>query len=161
MNRMKMVCPANGTIRAIIFWQGGEDARKEKDALKWKERFSTFVADLRRDLGNPNLAIVMIMLALHDDEAMKRSPYWQIVREQQRSVNISGVIKFDSDGYERKQDGVHFSARGQLAIGAALAHLLPAPETDISLTTTPASSPDIAAAIARDASHEMRPADDP
>jgi hypothetical protein len=42
-------------------------------------------------------------------------------------VNIPGVVKFDSDGYERKKDGVHLTARGQLALGAALASLLPAP----------------------------------
>jgi Carbohydrate esterase, sialic acid-specific acetylesterase len=127
MTRMKMVSPANGTIRAVIFWQGGADAKNEKDALKWKERFGTFVADLRRDLGNPNLPIVVVMLALHNKEAVKQHPYWQVVREQQRAVNIPGVVKFDSDGYERQVDGVHFTARGQLALGAALAYLLPAP----------------------------------
>src|SRR5262249_49249409 len=104
---------------------------------------TTFVTDLRRDLGDPNLPIIMIMLALHDQEAVNRIPYWQVVREQQRSVNIPGVVKFDSDGYERKVDGVHFSTRGQLAIGAALAHLLPGPDVSMfsSLTTNPASSP--------------------
>jgi hypothetical protein len=142
MTRMKMVSPANGTIRAVIFWQGGEDAETEKNALKWKERFATFVADLRADLGDPNLPVIMIMVALHDKGAVKDHPYWEIVREQQRSVNIPGVIKFDSDGYERKLDGVHFTTRGQLAIGAALAHLLPGPDLSFSsLTTTPASSP--------------------
>ena len=136
MNRIKTVSPANGPVRAVIFWQGGEDAKKEKDALKWKARFTTFVDDLRRDLGDPNLPIIMIMLSLHDTEAVKRSPYWQVVREQQRLVNIPGVIKLDSDGYERKDDGVHFSARGQLALGAALAHLLP-----ITLNSTMLASP--------------------
>jgi hypothetical protein len=127
VNRMKIVSPAQGIIRAVIFWQGGEDAKTEKDALKWGKRFATFVAALRSDLDNPNLPVIMIMLALHDKKAVKSSPYWEVVREQQRSVNIPGVIKFDSDGYERKLDGVHFTTRGQLAIGAALAHLLPAP----------------------------------
>ena len=143
MNRMKTVSPANGTIRAVIFWQGGEDGKTEKDALKWKERFTTFVTDLRRDLNDPNLPIIMIMLTLHDKEAVNKIPYWQVVREQQRSVNIPGVVKFDSDGYERKVGGVHFSTRGQLAIGAALAHLLPGPDLNVfsSLATNPASSP--------------------
>jgi hypothetical protein len=27
MNRMKTVSPANGTVRAVIFWQGGSDAK--------------------------------------------------------------------------------------------------------------------------------------
>jgi hypothetical protein len=127
VNRIKTVSPANGTIRAVIFWQGGEDAKTREDALKWKDRFTTFVSDLRADVGDPKLPIVMIMLAIHDTAALKRDPYWQLVRQQQLSVNIPGVVKFDSDGYERKKDGVHLTARGQLALGAALASLLPAP----------------------------------
>jgi hypothetical protein len=47
MNRMKTVSPANGTIRAVIFWQGGSDAKNQEDALSWKDRFTAFVAELR------------------------------------------------------------------------------------------------------------------
>jgi hypothetical protein len=62
MNRMKKVSPANGTVRAVIFWQGGSDAKNQEDALSWKDRFTALVTDLRADLGNPDLAIVMVML---------------------------------------------------------------------------------------------------
>jgi Carbohydrate esterase, sialic acid-specific acetylesterase len=60
MNRMRTVSPANGTIRAAIFWQGGSDAKNQEDALAWKDRFTAFVADLRADLGNPDLPIIMV-----------------------------------------------------------------------------------------------------
>ncbi len=53
-------------------------------------------------------------------------PYWEVVREQQRSVNIQGVVKIEANGYER-EDGIHFTTKSQLAFGAALAGLLPAP----------------------------------
>jgi hypothetical protein len=62
MNRMKTVSPANGTVRAVIFWQGGSDAKNQEDALSWKDRFTALVTDLRADLGNPDLPIVMVML---------------------------------------------------------------------------------------------------
>lgn len=62
INRMKTVSPANGTIKAAIFWQGGADTKRQDDALKWKDRFTAFVTDLRTDLGNPNLPIVMVIL---------------------------------------------------------------------------------------------------
>jgi len=135
MTRMKAASLGKGMIRAVIFWQGGEDAKTEKDALKWKESFTTFVTDLRQDLGIPDLPIVLVMLAIHDKKAVAKSPYWQVVRQQQLAVDIHEVLKFDSDGYERKADGVHLSTKGQLALGAALAHLLPTPWADIHLTT--------------------------
>ncbi|MGB6968539.1 MAG: sialate O-acetylesterase [Methyloceanibacter sp.] len=127
MTRMKAVSPADGTIRAAIFWQGGSDTKYQDDALRWKERFTSFVADLRADLGNPNLPVIMVILGTPNQETLRKRPYWQVVREQQWSVNIPGVIKIEADGYERKADGVHFTTRGQLAFGAALASLLPAP----------------------------------
>lgn len=127
MRRMKTVSPAFGTLRAVVFWQGGRDARRQADALKWADRFTTFVADLRSDLGNPNLPIVLVVLGDPDKKVAKRYPYWQVVRGQQRSVNIPGVVKIEADGYEREEDGIHFTTKGQLAFGPALAGLLPAP----------------------------------
>jgi len=125
MNRMKTVSPRNGTVRAVIFWQGGSDGRYEEDAPKWKERFTTFVADLRTDLGDPDLPVIMVMLG--DPPVPNRYQYWEIVRAQQRAVDIPGVTKIEANGYERRDDGIHFTTKGQLAIGAALARLLPAP----------------------------------
>jgi len=127
VKRIKAVSRANGTVRAVIFWQGGADARKQKDAVIWKDRFTTFVADLRADLGNPNLPIVLPIIEMQTKAAKKREPYWEIVRDQQRSVDIPGVIKIETGGYERKEDGIHFTTKGQLAFGAKLARSLPEP----------------------------------
>jgi len=125
MNRMKTVSPRNGTIRAVIFWQGGSDATNEEDAHKWKERFTTFVADLRTDLGNPDLPVIMIMLG--NPPVPNRRRYWQVVRDEQHEVGIPNVIKVETNGYERRDDGIHFTTKGQLEFGKALARLLPAP----------------------------------
>ena len=127
MNRMKTVSPANGTVRAVIFWQGGSDAKTQEDALSWKDRFTAFVAELRADLGNPDLPIIMVMLGDADAKVAKKYPYWQVVRAQQHAVNIPGVTKIEANGYERKADGIHFTTKNQLAFGAVLAGLLPAP----------------------------------
>ena len=82
--------------------------------------------ELRKDLGNPNLPIVMVVLGDKDERVANKYPYWEVVREQQRSVNIPGVAKIEANGYER-EDGIHFTTKSQLAFGAALAGLLPAP----------------------------------
>jgi Carbohydrate esterase, sialic acid-specific acetylesterase len=107
--------------------QGGSDAKNQEDAHSWKDRFTAFVAELRADLGNPDLPIIMVMLGDPDEKVAKKYPYWQAVRAQQHAVNIPGVTKIEANGYERKADGIHFTTKGQLAFGAALAGLLPAP----------------------------------
>jgi hypothetical protein len=71
--------------------------------------------------------VILVTLGRPEGKGPIKYPYWQVVREQQNSVNIPGVIKIEADGYERKKDGMHFTTKGQLAIGAALAALLPAP----------------------------------
>ena len=84
------------------------------------------VAELRATLGNPNLPIILVMLDEGPREPNKY-PYWHIVRDQQRAVNLPGVTKITAGDYERKSDGIHLDTRGQLAIGTALAGVLPAP----------------------------------
>jgi len=73
VNRIKTVSPADGTVRMVIFWQGGGDAKNQNDALQWRERFTTFVADLRADLGNPNLPIVLPILVAQSESPKKIS----------------------------------------------------------------------------------------
>lgn len=125
VNRIKTVSPANGTLRAVLFWQGGSDAIREETAVRWKEDFTTFVAELRREMNAPDLPVIMIMLG--KKMVPHKFAYWEIVREQQRAVNIPGVIKIEADGYERREDGIHFTTKSQLEFGAVLAGLLPAP----------------------------------
>jgi len=85
------------------------------------------VVALRVDLRNPDLPIIMVMLGDADEKVAKKYPYWQVVRAQQHAVKIPGVTKIEANGYERKADGIHFTTKGQLAFGLALAGLLPAP----------------------------------
>jgi hypothetical protein len=126
INRIKTVSPANGNLRAVIFWQGGTDTKRREDAFLWGSRFTRFVSDIREELGNPNLPIIMVTLGNKPPVVGKR-PYWEVVREQQEAIDIPGVIKIESDGYARKDDWVHFATEGQLAFGPVLAGLLPAP----------------------------------
>ena len=85
------------------------------------------MTDLRADLGKPNLPIILVILGAPENKALHKDPYWQVVRDQQRAVDIPGVTKIEADGYQRRQDGIHLTTKGQLAFGAALAKLLPAP----------------------------------
>jgi hypothetical protein len=126
LTRIKAASQGDAKIRAVIFWQGGHDARSLRSAIQWKEGFTRMVAELRATLGNPNLPIILVMLDEGPREPNKY-PYWHIVRDQQRAVNLPRVTKITAGDYERKSDGIHLDTRGQLAIGTALAGVLPAP----------------------------------
>jgi hypothetical protein len=125
INRIKTVSPANGKLRAVIFWQGGSDGIRQETAVKWKDGFTTFVTDLRNELNDPNLPIILITLGKKMVEG--KFLYWDVVRRQQNEIDIPGVVKIEADGYERRPDGIHFTTKGQLAFGKVLAGLLPAP----------------------------------
>lgn len=127
VHRIKTVSPANGTLRAAIFWQGARDGKTLEGALKWGERFAAFVEDLRSDLGIADLPVILVVLGPAERKGKLKYPYWEVVRQQQRAVDIPGVRKIEADGYQRKEDGMHFTTNGQLAIGADLAMLLPDP----------------------------------
>jgi hypothetical protein len=127
VNRIKTVSPTNGTLRAAIFWQGARDGKTLDGALKWGERFAALVNELRSDLGIPDLPVILVVLGRPESKGKFKYPYWEVVRQQQRAVDIPGVHKIEADGYERKADGMHFTTKGQLAIGPDLAMLLPGP----------------------------------
>jgi hypothetical protein len=77
-------------------------------------------------LKNPNLPIIVVTLGERPVKATDYH-YWDIVKQQQNAVNIPGVIKIEAAEYERKGGGGHFTTKSQLAFGALLANLLPAP----------------------------------
>jgi hypothetical protein len=125
VNRIKTVSPSNGTLRVAVFWQGARDGKTLDGALKWGERFTALVDDLRADLGLPDLPVILVGLGRPERTGKFKYPYWEVVRQQQLAIDIPGVHKIEADGFERKADGMHFTTKGQLAIGARLAMLLP------------------------------------
>lgn len=124
MHRMKQVAPANGTIRAILFWQGASDAENEDDAKEWGNRFRVWVDAVRADLGY-SVPIIMVVLPENTSNA-DDYPYWDMVRAHQMAVTGFNIFKVH-DIFEKQPDGEHETTAGYLAAGAAIARLLPAP----------------------------------
>ena len=116
-----------GKVRALVFWQGGQDGRDKKAAESWAQNFKKMVTAWRTDIGDPNLPVIMLVLKPGTAQTLKKYPYRDIVREQQLSVEMPHLTRIETIGYEYHSDDIHLTTAGQLAIGPVIAAALPAP----------------------------------
>jgi hypothetical protein len=116
-----------GKVRAVLFWQGGEDGKKKKAAKHWGKNFERMVTAWRTDLGDPNLPVILLVLKPGTEQTLKKYPYRDVVRQQQLTVQMPYLTKLETVGYDYDSDNIHLTTTGQLAIGQAIAAALPAP----------------------------------
>ena len=110
-----------------MFWQGGEDGKDKKTAESWAQNFKKMVTAWRTDIGDPNLPVIMLVLKPGTAQTLKKSPYRDIVREQQLSVEMPYLTRIETIGYDYYSDDIHLTTAGQLALGPVIAVALPAP----------------------------------
>jgi carbohydrate esterase-like sialic acid-specific acetylesterase len=116
-----------GRVRAVVFWQGGEDAKDKKAAKHWGKNFERMITAWRADMGDQNLPVILLVLKPGTEQTMKKYPYRDIVRQQQLTVQMPYLTKLETVGYDYDSDNIHLTTAGQLAIGQAIAAALPAP----------------------------------
>jgi hypothetical protein len=116
-----------GKIRALVFWQGGEDGKDKEAAKSWAKNFKRMVKAWRTDLGDPNLPVIMLVLKPGTKQTLKRFPYRDIVREQQLSVKMRYLTKIETIGYSYYRDDIHLTTAGQLALGPVIGKALTTP----------------------------------
>lgn len=118
-----------GTVEGILFYQGETDAndpnyyrsiKVNKNILPanhWAEAFEDFVRAWRRDLGISDLPVVFAQLATTTDKNLIN---WEIIKEQQASVNMLNVamVKTDDLGLG---DAVHLNVESYLEVGRRFA----------------------------------------
>lgn len=116
-----------GKLRAVVFWQGGQDGKDKEMAAHWGENFKTMVTAWRADLGDPNLPFILLLLKPGTKQSLEEYPYRDVVREQQLAVDLPYLTKIETIGYEYDSDDIHVTTAGQLALGPVIAAALPAP----------------------------------
>ena len=117
----------HGKVRALVFWQGGEDGKNQEAAENWGKNFKKMVKAWRRDIGDPNLPVIMLVLKPGTKKTLRRCPYRDIVREQQLSVKMRNLTKIETSGYEYYGDDIHLTTAGQLALGPVIEKALATP----------------------------------
>jgi hypothetical protein len=126
LNRQRLA-EQRGKIRALIFWQGGEDGMHKESAENWGENFKKMVRAWRKDVGAPNLPVIMLVLKPGTKQTLRRDPYRDVVREQQLSVQMPYLTKIETTGYEYSRRDIHLTTAGQLELGPVIARALAAP----------------------------------
>lgn len=112
-----------GEIAGILFYQGERDANadfidsnKNRFGLpeSWAEYFTEFVSNVRNDLGNQHLPIFVASLGVTPD--IDKYAYWEIIKTEQRNIEIPNVYFIQTDDLEPGQS-VHFQTSGYITIG--------------------------------------------
>ena len=126
LNRQKEA-EARGKVRAVVFWQGGQDGKDKDLAERWSENVKKMVTSWRADIGDPTLPFILLVLKPGTEQTLKDFPYRDIVREQQLSVELPYLTKIETIGYDYYADDIHMTTPGQLALGPVIAAALPPP----------------------------------
>jgi hypothetical protein len=116
-----------GRLRALVFWQGGQDGKDKKTAKHWGENFKTMVKAWRADVGDAKLPVILLVLKPGTAQTLKKYPYRDVIRQQQLSVKLPYLTRIETIGYDYKSDDIHLTTAGQLALGPVIAAALPAP----------------------------------
>ncbi|KAL8130930.1 hypothetical protein AgCh_007017 [Apium graveolens] len=104
-----------GTLRAMLWYQGESDTDTLANAESYKDRFETFITNLRQDLVFPMLPVIQVAL----DSGP--GPYVEEVREAQLGSKLPNVWCIDAKGLQLQADGLHLSSPAQVQLGKMLA----------------------------------------
>ena len=114
---------AGAPVRGILWYQGETDAETIDAAGRWKADFRRTMTQLRSDLGNGDIPIVLVQLA--DDPPGTRNigrfPAWSIIQDAQAEDLLSCTAMVSAKGLPLKEDGLHLDTAAQRVLGARLA----------------------------------------
>jgi hypothetical protein len=109
-----------GKLRGILWHQGEADAGKQELAASYRERFAAMIAQLRSDLGAPDVPVVVGQLGVFLSEGQTpRSPFAALVDEQLATIplKVPRTAFVPSAGLTSNPDHLHFDARSQREFG--------------------------------------------
>ena len=110
-----------GILKGVLWHQGESDTEKKENAETYHQRLAQMLSDLRIDLEQPNLPVVVGQLGEFLDP--KKYVYVDLVR--QGIAQIPSAVPHtnfaDSSGLGDKGDKLHFSADAEKELGARLA----------------------------------------
>jgi len=101
----------NGKLKGILWHQGESDSKPEKIA-SYPTRFSTMIAQLRKDLGAENVPVVIGELVYSRE---KSAEFNKAVPTISAAVPNSGWVS--AEGLTDRGDKLHFSSEGARTLG--------------------------------------------
>ena len=116
----------DGVIKGMIWHQGESDSDKQANADSYGTRLTGMIADLRKDLGQPELPIVVgqlgEFLALTPDKFPHAATVQAAIKKIPDTVPRTGYA--DSAGLGHKGDKLHFNAEAAKELGIRFARAM-------------------------------------
>jgi hypothetical protein len=107
----------SGKLRGILWHQGEADSGKKELAAAYRQRFSAMIAQLRTELGEPAVPVVVGELGEFLSEG--QYPFAALVDEQLALIPLAvpHTAFVSSAGLTSNPDHIHFDARSQREFG--------------------------------------------
>lgn len=115
---------SRGVIRGVLWHQGEADSGSRENAYSYASRLTQMFHDLRQDLGQPDLPIVVGQLG--EFTSLQRLPEAETVRDALRHMpeRLPHVGYADSVGLSHLGDELHFSADAARELGRRFARAM-------------------------------------
>ncbi len=117
-NMLRYLADAKAGVKGAVWYQGESDTGDKEQAV-YKQRFSSFVADLRRETKHHTLPVITVQLnrCVCEDIGNPSHANWEAMREIQRQLsheleNVHIISIFDAG----LSDGIHNDSLGNLRI---------------------------------------------
>ncbi len=125
------IAAATGTVEGVLWHQGETDSDKQDAAETYEARLVQMFADLRQDLGRPDLPIVIGQLG--EFVAKEKHPYVDVVRAAiaRIPVSVPRTAFADSAGLGHKGDALHFDTAAARELGKRYAAAMQALQTPL------------------------------
>ena len=112
---------AGGKVKGVLWYQGESDA-SDKAAPLFKEKFQSFVREMRRDFGIPMLPVYYVQIGRHVASATFTG--WNMVQEAQRQLeseipNAAMTTCVDCE----LDDQIHVGTDANVRLGVRMANL--------------------------------------
>ncbi|MCU1234356.1 MAG: putative protein of unknown function acetylesterase [Candidatus Solibacter sp.] len=109
-----------GKLRGILWHQGEAESGKKELAETYRPRFAAMIAQMRADLGEPNVPVIVGQLGVFRSEGgTPRSPFAALVDEQLATIplRVPHSAFVSSAGLTSNPDFLHFDAKSEREFG--------------------------------------------
>ena len=117
-NMLRYIADSGAGVKGAVWYQGESDTAENKRAV-YKQRFTSFIVDLRRETNNSGLPVITVQLNRYVGEDLDKPAHanWEAMREIQRQLsyeleNVHIVSIFEAG----LSDGIHNNSSGNLLI---------------------------------------------
>lgn len=118
-NMLRYLLDSGAGVKGAVWYQGESDTGANERAV-YKQRFASFVADLRKETKRPGLPVITVQLNRYVGEDLDKPVHanWEAMREIQRQLsheleNVHMISIFEAG----LSDGIHNDSAGNLLIG--------------------------------------------